>query len=43
MKLHKLAGLGIASLVLFGSIGEVAPVKALEISGHNVVASNNLV
>lgn len=43
MKFNQLAGLGIASLVLFGSIGEIAPVKALEISDNNVVASNNLV
>ncbi|MDY6897319.1 MAG: hypothetical protein SWZ49_04480 [Cyanobacteriota bacterium] len=43
MKLNKLAGLGIASLVLFGSIGEIAPVKALEVSDNSLVASNNLV
>ena len=43
MKFNKLAGLGIASLVLFGSIGEIAPVKALEVSDNSVVASNNLV
>lgn len=43
MKFNKLAGLGIASLVLFGSIGEIAPVKALEVSDNNIVASNNLV
>ena len=43
MKLNKLAGLGIASLVLFGSIGETAPVKALEVSENSLVASNNLV
>ena len=43
MKFNKLAGFGIASLVLFGSIGEIAPVKALEVSDNNVVASNNLV
>ncbi|MBV6627870.1 MAG: hypothetical protein KI793_33930 [Rivularia sp. (in: Bacteria)] len=43
MKLNKLAGLGIASLILFGSIGEIAPVKALEVSDNSVVTSNNLV
>ncbi|MCJ8281867.1 MAG: hypothetical protein MJK14_18930 [Rivularia sp. ALOHA_DT_140] len=43
MKFNQLAGLGIASLVLFGSIGEIAPVKALEISDNSLVTSNNLV
>ncbi|MEL6461207.1 MAG: hypothetical protein AAFQ91_23740, partial [Cyanobacteria bacterium J06621_15] len=43
MKFNQLAGLGIASLVLFGSIGDIAPVKALEISDNSVIASNNLV
>ncbi|MEO1431425.1 MAG: hypothetical protein AAFV71_20675 [Cyanobacteria bacterium J06633_8] len=43
MKFNKLAGFGIASLVLFGSIGEIAPVKALEVSDNSLVTSNNLV
>ncbi|AFY55836.1 hypothetical protein Riv7116_3378 [Rivularia sp. PCC 7116] len=43
MKFNKLAGLGIASLILFGSIGEIAPVKALEVSDNSLVTSNNLV
>ena len=43
MKLNQLAGLGIASLILFGSIIEVSPAKALEASSNSVVASNNFI
>lgn len=47
MKLNKLAGLGIASIVLFGSFGEsfinTQPAQALEVSNNSFVASSNLI
>ena len=47
MKLNKLAGLGIASIVLFGSVGEslvnTQPAQALEVSNDSLVASNNFI
>ncbi|MGB6295221.1 MAG: hypothetical protein WBF90_03430 [Rivularia sp. (in: cyanobacteria)] len=47
MKLNKLAGLGIASIVLFGSVGEyfinTQPAQALEVSNNSFVTSSNLI
>ncbi len=47
MKFNKLAGLGIASILLFGSVGEslinTKPVQALEVSNNTLVASNDFV
>lgn len=47
MKLNKLAGLGIASIVLFGSVGEslinTQAVQAFEVSNNSLAASTNLI
>lgn len=47
MKLNKLAGLGIVSIILFGSVGEsfinTQPAQALEDSNDSLVASSNLI
>ena len=47
MKFNKLAGLGIASIVLFGSVGEsvinTKPAQALEVSKDSLVASSNFI